>query len=396
MPTVIQVAADSNKFSTNEKLIDALPAMALVEAPVTPFITLFTKMAVQSAKDTTTRWFNDEQHPLKVQHTGSRETTAPTPGDSDTLTIALWSYLRKDDVLSTGDPLANENILVKATPTSATVSVRRGFGSGVAVALDQGQTLIKIAPSKEEAQSYTNSIAVVNTEDYNYVQEFDATYEVSRLAGAVSTHYGGPGDVEIRERQKMLTRIKKQMELNIVLSKRGKIIIFGETYYRNSMGGTVEFLKDGTNYWEVGNGLFTEAGFDAYLEEFANNNPDVSSITGFFAPKLISAINQWTKGRLVTAPMATKYGMDIQLYKNGALDVNLIKCPLWAQMPGLAGMGQLLDTSIMGLRYLIHPEITPDAEPSKLPNKTTGKFYTAFTMAFPSEFRHGMIVGVKG
>jgi hypothetical protein len=394
MPTVISIAADSNKFSTNEKLIDALPGMMLVEAPLTPFITLFTKMAANSAKDTTKRWFNDEAHPLKVVHTGAKESTAPAAG-AGTLTIAAYTYLRKDDMLSTADPLSMENILVTATPTSSTVSVYRGKGTGT-VALDSNQTLIKIAPSKVEAANYTNSIAVVNTEDYNYVQEFDATCEISTLANAVSTHAGGPGSTFSKEFQKMMTRIKKEMELNVILSERSKVMLSGESYYRTNMGGVLEYLKDGTNYWEVPSGLFSEAGFDAYLEEFMNNNPDVSSITGFFAPKLISAINQWGKGRLVTSPMATKYGMGIDLYKNGAIELNLLKCPLWATMPGLSGMGALLDTSIMELNYLIHPEINEDAEPSKIPNSKTGKFYTAFTMSIPSEFRHGLIVGVKG
>jgi hypothetical protein len=81
---------------------------------------------------------------------------------------------------------------------------------------------------------------------------------------------------------------------------------------------------------------------------------------------------------------------------NGSLDVNIVRCPLWAQMPGTAGLAQMIDTSIMSLRYLIHPEITPDAEPSKIPNSKTGKFYTAYTLAMPSEFRHGMFVGITG
>jgi hypothetical protein len=392
--TVIEIAADSTKFSTNEKLIDALPGMMEVEAPVTPFITLFTKMAADSAKDTTKRWFNDEPHPIKVKYTGAGEASAPAAG-AGTLVIANYSYLRKDDILSTGDPLNLENILVTATPTTSTVAVYRGKSSGT-VALKGNQDLIKIAPSKVEAANYKNSIAVVNTEDYNYVQEFDATVEISTLANAVSTHAGGPGTTFSKEFQKMMSRMKKQMELNIILSERSKVKLSGEDYYRSNMGGAVEFLKNGTNYWEVANGLFSEAGLDVYLEKFANNNPDVSSITGFMAPKLMSAINQWSKGRLVTAPMAEKYGMNIKSYQDGALELNLVKCPLWAQMPGLSGMGILLDTSIIGLHYLIHPEINEDAEPSKIPNSKTSKFYTAFTMSWPSEFRHGLITGVKG
>lgn len=396
MPTVIEVAADSNKFSTNEKLVDALPVMVEVEAPVTPLITIMTKMAIDSAHDTTKRWFNDEQHPTKVFFNGVTESSAPAEG-AGTLLINNYTYLRKDDVLSTGDPLAQESILVTATPTTSTVAVYRGFASGSTVALTAGDPLIKIAPSKVEAANYKNSIAVVNTEDFNLIQEFDATYEISTLANAVSTHFGGAGSVGNAEFDKMMKRLKKQMEWQITLGVRGSDQLSGESYLRRSFRGTVEWLKDGTNYFEVPQGLFTESYFDQKVEEFANNNPDVSSIMMFAAPRVRNLMNQWGKDRMQTNnPLTGKYGVNITTYEVGSLELNLVKCPLWAQMPGTEGLAQFLDTSIMGLSYLIHPEITPDAEPSKIPNSKTGKFYTAYTLAMPSEFRHAMFVGITG
>jgi len=394
MPTVIQVAADSNKFSTNEKLIDGLPAMVEVEASVTPFITIGTKLAMESAHDTTVRWWNDEQHPTKVNFNGVTETSAPAEG-AGTLLITDYTYLRKDDVLSTGDPLAQESILVTATPTSTTVAVYRGFASGSTVALTAGDPLVKIAPSKVEAANYKNSIAVVNTEDYNLIQEFDSTYEISTLADAVSTQFGGAGSVGKAEFQKMMKRLKKQMEWQITLGVRGTDQLAGESYLRRSFRGTVEWLKDGTNYYEVPQGLFTESYFDQRLQSFSTNNPDVSSIDMFCAPNVFGQIGQFGKERMETNnPLTGRYGVNVTSYLHGPIEVNLIRCPLWEQMPGTAGLAQLIDTSIMSLRFLIHPEINEDAEPSKIPNSKTGKFYTAYTLAMPSEFRHGMFVGI--
>ncbi len=395
-PTVIEIAADSNKFSTNERLVDALPAMVEVEAPVTPLITIFTKLATEKAIETTVRWFNDEQHPTKVAFNGASESSAPAAG-ADTITVTNFTYLKKDDVISTGDPLAQESILVTDTPTTTTVSVYRGFASGNTVALTAGQPLVLIAPSKVEAANYKNSRAVVNTEDSNLVQEFDSTFEISRLADAVSTHYGGAGSVRQKEFLKMMTRLKKQMEWQTTFGVRGSNQISGEDFLRRSFRGTAEWLKDGTNYYEVPGGLFTESYFDQRIEDFANSNPDVSSVMMIAAPRVINLINQFAKDRLeVNNPLTGRYGVNVQTYFNGALDINLVKSPLWAQMPGSAGMAQFLDVDIMSLRYLIHPEITPDAEPSKIPNSTTGKFYTAYTLAMPSEFRHAMFVGITG
>lgn len=395
-PTVIGIAADSNKFSTNEKLVDALPMMVEVEAPVTPFITIGTKMAIESAKDTTVRWFNDEQHPTRVNFNGTTEGSAPAEG-AGTIVVTNYTSLRKDDVLSTGDPLAQESILVTGTPTTTTVSVYRGFASGSPVALTAGQQLVLVAPSKVEAANYKNNRAVVNTEDFNLIQEFDSTVEISHLANAVSTHYGGPGSVRQKEFDKMMKRLKKQMEWQITLGVRGSDQLSGEDFLRRSFRGTVEWLKDGTNYYEVPAGLFTESYFDQKLEDFSNNNPDVSEVMMFAAPRVVNLINQFGKDRLqVNNPLSGLYGIDIQSYMNGSMTVNIVKSPLWAQMPGTAGLAQLIDTSIMSLRYLIHPQINPDADPSDIPNSTTGKFYTAYTLAMPSEFRHGMFVGVTG
>jgi hypothetical protein len=316
MPTVIQVAADSNKFSTNEKIVDALPAMVEVEAPVTPFITIGTKLAMESARDTTVRWFNDEQHPTRVNYNGTNEASAPAEG-AGTIVVTNYSYLRKDDVLSTGDPLAQESILVTDTPTGTTVSVYRGFGNGSTVALTAGQALIKIAPSKVEAANYKNSLAVVNTEDFNIIQEFDTTYEISTLANAVSTHYGGAGRF-----QKMMKRIKKQMEWNITLGVRGTDQLSGESYLRRSFRGTVEWLKDGTNYFEVPAGLFTESYFDQKLEDFSNNNPDVSEIGMFCSPRVYNLISQFGKDRMETNnPLTGRYGVNVTSYLQGSLEL---------------------------------------------------------------------------
>ena len=395
-PTVIEIAADSNKFSTNEKLVDALPAMVEVEASVTPQITIMTKLAVEKATDTTKRWFNDEQHPTKVNFNGASEGSAPSEG-AGTITITNFSYVKKDDVISTGDPQALENILVTDTPTTTTVSVYRGFGNGNTVALTAGQALVMLAPSKVEAANYKNNRAVVNTEDFNIIQEFDSTFEVSHLANAVSTHFGGAGSVKQKEFVKMMIRLKKQMEWQITFGVRGTDQLSGEDFLRRSFRGTAEWLKDGTNYYEVPAGLFTESYFDQRIEDFANNNSDVSEVMMVASPRIVNLINQFGKDRMDTNnPLTGKYGVNIQTYMNGALDINIVKAPLWAQMPGAQGLAQFLDTSIMGLHYLIHPEITPDAEPSKIPNSTTGKFYTAYTLAMPSEFRHAMFVDVTG
>ncbi len=195
----------------------------------------------------------------------------------------------------------------------------------------------------------------------------------------------------------MMKRIKKQMEWQITLGVRGSDQISGEDFLRRSFRGTVEWLKDGTNYFEVPDGLFTESYFDQRLEDFMNNNPDVSEVLMIAAPRVVNLLNQFAKDRLeVNNPLSGLYGLNVQSYMNGALTVNVVKAPLWAQMPGTAGLAQLLDTSIMSLRFLIHPEITPDADPSKIPNSTTGKFYTAYTLTMPSEFRHAMFTGITG
>lgn len=389
MATVRQLALDSNIFSTNEKLVDMDPVLQKEYPEVTPLLSIKNKLAEESAKDTTIYWSNSVAIPTTIIYDGVGEATDPSDGAS-TLVFTNYAYLRKDFQLK--NPRSGEMILITDTPTTSTVSVYRGWGDSTAKALNANEVLIFTPGAKSEGADYTTPLSVVQTEDYNRIQQFDEDVQISDLADAVSTHFGGPGAKRNQMRVDMQRAWSIKMENGLWHGVRGNALLSGETGYRKSMKGIDAWLASGTNTVNV-NGLLTESLFNSLLRKLYETYADKTNISLFCSPFVFGIISQWGRGRMQTSPMQTTYGLRTERYV-GDVDVDLIRCPLWTDAT-TRGWAFALDLPRIKMKYLKHPKLMLDIQPETA-HYFLDRYTTAMTLQFANEAAHAKWYGIQG
>jgi hypothetical protein len=389
MATVRQLALDSNIFSSNEKVVDMDPVLQKEYPEVTPLLSIKNKLAEDAAKDTTIYWSNAVAIPRTITYSAASEASDPGDG-AGTITFANYAYLRKDDLLS--NPRTGEVILVTDTPTSATVSVYRGWGDSSNKALVSGDVLVFMEGAKSEGSDYTTARSVVQTEDYNRIQQFDQDVQISDLADAVTTHFGGPGSKRNQLRIDMQRSWAIMMEETLWGGTRGNTLLSGETGYRKSMKGIDAWLRSGTNSVNVA-GLLTESLFNLLLRKLYETYADKTNITLFCSPFVFGIISQWGRGRMQTSPLQTTYGLRTERYV-GDVDVDLVRCPLWTDVTR-RGWAFALDLPRIKVKYLKHPKLMLDIQPATA-HYFLDRYTTAMTLQFANEAAHAKWYGIKG
>jgi len=390
MPTVVQLAADSNIFADNEKLVDMAPSMYEQYPSLTPLTSILTRLAMDAAINSTVYWTEEEEIPTSVAFSGTTEASAPTEDGSQTIEIDNFAYLRKDDILY--DAGNFENLLVKATPTTSTVSVYRGWGTSSVGAIQAGTEFQLLIGSKVEGGDYATPRGVVDTEVFNYIQEVNEFVQTTTIANATHTHFGKAGAKRSQQQRKMFRAFRKKLEQNIYFGTRANTSLAGEDLYRKSMRGLTEFLKDGTNYKNV-NGVLTEVAFDRWISDVYEAFPDGERKALVCAPKLYGVINRFGRDKIRISPNSKEYGLQIKRY-TGDLEIDLIKAPLLTGST-LKGWGFLLDFDYLKLRYLLHPKLELDTY-VKRANYIEDKYSAAVSLQLANEARHGLLLGVTG
>lgn len=378
------LSGSSTTFTTNEKRVDMWPAMFNSFVDATPITVILSKLRDASATNTRIDWTEGNELPREVTHTGVTEPTVST-----TITIANWSFLRRDDLLFV--PSTEELMRVETTPTSTSVTVERGIGGTTSVVLAADATLIMLVPAKEEAGAYQTPRAVVNTNQYNLTQIVNEFTRVSKSVNKISTWFT-PKRQE--NQQKMWLAFRKKLESTLMFGHREDGTDVQSNNAFRAMGGL--FWKLGastaTNIFDV-NGLLTESALDQWLEDVYTEVPSTDRLTFVASPFIIGRINQIAKPLIRISPNAKVYGLDIMRYE-GSISIDLIRHPL---LKGnyLRGMGFLLDLNRVILKWLRKPEMLFDTN-IKGHEFIEDKIEAEVSMIIANENYHGFMKGVTG
>lgn len=375
--SVIALSASSNAYATNEKKVDMHPAMRNSYANLTPLTVITSRIGSRTAKNTRIDWTEGEE----VPHTVVVGIDAST-----TLTIANWAYLRIYDTLFV--PRTKEVVRVTATPSTTSVTVVRGIGDTSEASILPTDIVQIMSPSKEEAADSSESRQVTDTNQYNYTQVINHFIKTSKSTLKEETFFG-PKRVENQAKMWREYRIKVEKQLYFGYKSSAS----GTTYNYRVMGGLVEKLATGTNVYTVP-GLLTETGFDNWLDKVYSNMADATSLTLFASPRLISVINRFAKEKIQTSPKTKEYGMNLRRYF-GAVDVDLVRCPLLSGDTTLQGWGFLLDMDRVNLAYLRNPMLLKNTYTERA-EYVEDKIESELSFILSNEIAHGFIEGVTG
>ena len=309
--TIVTTAGSANQPTTNELVVDMHKKRMTSYAKLTPLTVILARKASKKAKNFRIDVIEEHAIPTTVE-IAVNESSAST-----TIYVSAWGTTLVQDTLLY-NPRTDDIRLVDSQPTANTVTVTIDQGGTTSAIWLQGDVVHVLPPAlpENDALSTFRCASITNTNVYNLMQIIKLQYAVTRVEDKMVSHFGGPG--EFRRQMKR----QKYREFRVKGEK-------GKYFGGRQTGGTapatvrmanglVRILKEGTHYKDFG-GIFTETGWDNYLGDFHDDNPDANNISAAMAPNVIRQISYFAKDKIRISPRSKEYGLDIQRYIGGPL-----------------------------------------------------------------------------
>lgn len=382
---IITTGGAANLPVTNELEIDLWKKRLTAFGPLTPLTKILSRLAVNPAHNVTIDVIEENELPDTVTVATSEATVGTT--------IVVQNYgtiLVKDTLLY--NPRTNDYRSVDSTPTtnSVTVTISQG-GTTSSTVWEAGDQIEILPPQLAENDENFRPVSAQSSRIFNYEQLSKLQYALTRTNNDMSTNFGGPGEFRRMLKRQKYRQFRKQSEMLRMLGGRGTS--GSGASIKRSAGGLNHFLRNGSLFKNF-NGTFTESGFDNWLGDYSDENPDMDFVDFLCAPNIIRQINYFAKDKIRISPQTKKYGLNLMQYIGGPIKVNLIRAPL-LKGPQLSGYGWLLDFTRIALRDVAKPRFYPDA-------KTVGEseiIYDTYreqtSMHVSNESRHSMCIGAN-
>lgn len=380
--TIVTTGGTANLPATNELQVDMHKKRMNALVSLTPLTSITSRLAVNPAHNFRIDLTEEHEMPTMV-------TIAQTESSAGT-TIYVEAYgttLVADTLLY--NPRTDDLRLVDSQPAANTVTVSISQGGTTSTVWNQGDEVHVLLPAlAENDETQWRTASVANTNVYNLQQICKLQFALTRLENKMTTQFGGPG-----EARKQL----KSQKYNEFRVKGEKLRVFGgrassgtAPATKRMSNGIVRILKNGTHYTNF-NGVFTETGFDNWIGDFADDNPDATSMTLFCAPNVRRQITYWGKDKVRLSPMSKTYGLRIDRYV-ADIDVDIVPMPILRDAT-TRGWMFLLDLSRIMLKDIDPPMYYPEALNVGQSENIYDTYREVTSMLVANESRHGMAVG---
>jgi hypothetical protein len=377
-----------NAFSTNEQVVEMHPKLWKSYPAVTPFLSDLSRLAEDTARQTTIRWGEHERIPdrFTVVNNATTGTSVIVQAQGPTLVAGsvLWS------------PEFGDYATVDSTPTTNTVTVTRSALGSTAVSWPPGTVLIALMPKSAENETATYRTSMLKSaEGYNYTQLSRFGFELTITANNTSTVWGGPGSLRNKYQNDKLFELKCKHENDILFSARSTGGTAPATL--NYMGGICDYLMGGTLYKDFTGG-FTESGFRGYLGNYFDQNPDVTGTVPLYTSSfVIEMVSMWDKDKVRISPESKVHGFDTFEYLCHGRRINLIPMPLMVD-PITKGYGFIFDMERIAMKFPPEGRLKLMMNCKKAPEQgelLCDLYRLQFSLMVASESRHAMFVGAN-
>lgn len=385
-PSIITVGGGSNLPATNELPVDMYRKTWASFASLTPLISILSKLSDEKAQNFRIDWQEEAEIPTSVIvgiDLAAAGTALTLIDNATTLVISTILY----------NPRTYDAATVSATPTTDTAATIVRDAAGTTGAIWKSGDVLHVLPpavAENEADVYRN-VSVADSNVYNYTQLIRMQYSLTRVMNVLPTHFGGAGSKRQSLKQQKYREFRKKWEKMVYFGGRSSSGTAPATI--RMAGGLVHYLRSGTLYKDF-EGIMTETGFDGYLGDYRDQNPDATRVALFAAGNVLDIINYWGKGKVRISPNATMYGLSIDTYKARALQVDLIPLPLLTDSV-TRGWGFILDLDRIKLRTLDPPTFYPDAKNVGQSEIIYDTYRVVTSMLIANESRHAMFVGAE-
>lgn len=380
-PTIITNAGTGNAFATNETLIDMSDKRYRAYARQAVLTTLLLRLNRMPSHNFLVDLIEENEIPTKVV------VGATMAAGGTTLNVVdFGTTLVLDSIL--WNPTNSEYLRVTAAPTSNAISVTNH--SGTTAQWNVGEEVIVLPPVITEDDENIRTSSAVDSRIYNYHQILKLSFKVTRLANKVHTQFGGAGSKRLQLQQQKFREFKVKDEQRKWFGARTTSGTAPATRY--GTGGVISVLENGTLYKDFG-GTFTESGWDNYLGNYFDQNPDAEKIAFFGAPNVIRQINYFAKDKLRLSTNTKKYGLNLNSYVGGMMDVDLIPTPIFNQSTPTKGWGFILDLNRIMIKELDGMVLEKDAKAMGESENIYDTYRAVDSLLIANESRHSMMVG---
>lgn len=161
---------------------------------------------------------------------------------------------------------------------------------------------------------------------------------------------------------------------------------------RRTTGGVHEFMAAGSSYVQNQGGPLTAPDMNTFLREAFTYGSDTKVM--FAGGIVLQAINEISRGQLLTKPLDTTYGVTIKEWVTPFGVVNIVHNPLFVE--DFAGSAYLLDMECFKYRYMNNRDTqlqtniqAPDADGE------VDQYLTEAGLQRSQAPRHGLLKGVS-
>lgn len=337
--TVLTGTRSTQTLSTETRRVrDVSPGIFKLEPDAAPLVAMLGRLRSESLEDPKIEWFEDELLP-RYDILGADLTAGAT-----TMTVTNYKYFRRNDLVQIND---GEFVLVDAAVTSATVTIRRAFGTTGASAATSGQRLRIVSGADMEGNTSRAVISTQKSAQFNYAQIFKSPFQVT-MTQKFTKAFGGNDLLE--EQANMLIEHKKDIEQGILLAERNEDT--SGTNPQRASRGLNPFIT--THVLDAGGNL-TELAFEGFLRRaFRFGSKQKVCLASSL---VMTVINGWARGKLQLVPSDKSYGITLNQYMNAGRQLLLVQHPLLendslSDLTGFAGYSFVLDIGDLKLRYM--------------------------------------------
>ena len=362
MPTINSGQRDTLNIETGRIKKDVEAKIALLDPQISPLMTAISTIGRQYLRDdngsvkvsgvplmkkatTSSRfeWWEDELLGVK---TGVNNGAGYSSSATDIVVDDYTIFSAGDIVWNTR---TNEILEVNGSPSSSTVTFRRGVGaSGTGVAILDNDELIIIGNVYPEGATSRTAKSTQETNQYNYTQIIRTPVEITNTLKNTDlytedewkTQVAKAGIEHMKKIERTLWFGKREQSTNSVNNTSGKP--------KRTTGGILNHFLS-TNVMTA-SATLTESEWDAFLEVALKKGSTMKYV--FCAPRVLTVISNFAKNKLQTSQDSKVYGMSIFEYQSPHGTVKLVKQPIFEETSYTAGHAVALDLKNLKYRFL--------------------------------------------
>ena len=385
-PTLITGGTGTGNIQSQRRIFDVSKDVAFYNPNANPFFLLAQEAGKEESIDSEFRCLEAQIQPVFDDVNGA-QTAADTSIEVDNGTY----FKAADLVLNTR---TGETFRVTSVATN-TLTVRRGYGTVAATAMNDNDELRRIGNAFEEGAAVDTAKTVQVNSIVNYLEIFKTSLQLTGTEMS-TTLYGG---MDLPLRQKM-SGIEHSMKIE-------SAFLFGQKYERlttsattattshplRTTQGIMRFIT--SNAVSIG-GPLSEATFNnEFLRYvFTADKNYRKKRTLFVSPLAGGIMNQWANGKIQLVPSDQTFGITVNRYLSFFGEVNVVLHPL---LEGDVYSGYIIavDLENVGYKYLsgrdtkLETDIVQDGADAR-----TDQFLTECGLKVRLEGVHGYAYGI--